>query len=359
MSATSKKIVIKIGSNVLTLSSGAPNKERIQHIVTQVASLIKKGNQVILVSSGAVAAGRSIINIPNTLDTISKRQVLASVGQIALMNVYSTLFAQHKLICSQVLITKDSFSTRDHYLNMTNCIEALLKCDVIPVVNENDVVAITELMFTDNDEISGLLATMIQANELLLLSNVDGIFTDHPSKPNAKLISNYNTENINLTNVISDEKSEFGRGGMLTKANTAIKIAQMGINVSIGNGNTHNIISKLLNRETGTLFTAKQTNKISSIKKWITNSGSFSKGKIYINKGAHMALLNNHANSLLPIGIEKIEGDFKKGDIVTIVNTTGTEIGYGKVAYNSNKAKELQQQHNQPALIHYNYLTIK
>ncbi|MGY5354499.1 glutamate 5-kinase [Wenyingzhuangia sp. IMCC45467] len=359
MNVISKKILIKIGSNVLTLSSGAPNKERIKHIVEQVANLKKLGHQIILVSSGAVAAGRSQVHLPSSLDAVSKRQVLASVGQISLMNLYNSFFNNHQLVCSQVLITKESFSTREHYLNMTNCIEALLKCNITPIINENDVVSVTELMFTDNDELSGLVASMVQADELLILSNVDGIFTDHPTKPNAKLIRDFDNEEINLEDAISEEKSEFGRGGMLTKANTAIKIAALGVNVSIGNGTVPNITAQLLNRETGTFFKARHDKNKSAVKKWITNSGTFSKGKITINKGAHEALLSNQANSLLPIGIEKIEGDFKKGDIITIINSEGNEVGYGKASYGAEKAHVFQKRHNQPALVHYNYLTIK
>ncbi|MGY6650124.1 glutamate 5-kinase [Wenyingzhuangia sp. IMCC45574] len=356
----SKKIVIKIGSNVLTLSSGAPNEERIAHIVAQVATLKEQGHQVILVSSGAVAAGRSQVKISNNLDVISKRQVLSSVGQIALMNLYKQFFADYQLICAQVLITKESIiGTREHYLNINNCIESLLKCNITPIINENDVVSITELMFTDNDELSGLVATMTQADELLILSNVDGIFTDHPSNPNAKLIRDFNLEEINLEEAISVEKSEFGRGGMLTKVNTALKISELGVNVSIGNGTVPSIAAKLLNREAGTFFKAKFDKNKSAVKKWITNSEDFSKGKVFINKGAQDALSDTKANSLLPIGIEKIEGDFKKGDIIALLDLDGNEIGYGKASYSAEKAKRLLHQQNQQALVHYNYLTIK
>lgn len=359
MNTSVKKILIKIGSNVLTLSSGSPNQKQIEHIVDQVATLKKLGHHVVLVSSGAVAAGRVKVNIPSTLNTIGKRQVLASIGQIELMNLYNNLFNKHNLICSQVLITKESFSTREHYLNMTNCIDSLLKCNIIPIINENDVVSITELMFTDNDELSGLVASMIQADDLFILSNVDGIFTDHPSKPNARLIRDFDSEEIDLDTAISEEKSEFGRGGMLTKVNTAIKTSALGVNVSIGNGTVTNIIHQLLNRESGTFFKACHHKNKSAVKKWITNSESFSKGKIFINKGTLEALLNNDANSLLPIGVEKIEGEFKKNDIITIIDHNGQEIGFGKASYSAEKARLFQKKQNQPALVHYNYLTIK
>lgn len=357
----SKKIVIKIGSNVLTLPSGVPNEERIAHIVEQISELKEQGHQVILISSGAVAAGRSLVDITESnLDFISKRQVLSSIGQIALMNLYSQFFKNYNHTCSQVLITKESIiGTRQHYLNIVNCIEALLKCDIIPIINENDVVSITELMFTDNDELSGLVASMINADELLILTNVNGIFTEHPNNTNARLIRDFSKEDINLEEAISVEKSEFGRGGMLTKVNTALKISELGVNVSIGNGNAPGIAAKLLSRDTGTFFQAQFDKNQSAVKKWIFNSETFSKGKVFVNKGAEKALSGTKANSLLPIGIEKIEGDFKKGDIITLLNLDGNEIGYGKATYDAETALELQKQHNQPALVHYDYLTIK
>ncbi len=356
---TSKKIVIKIGSNVLTLASGAPNKQRIEHIVQQIVALKKQGHQVIVISSGAVAAGRSKIEVPSSLDIVSKRQVLASVGQIDLMNLYNRFFTAHELVCSQILITKNSFSTREHYLNMTNCIEALLKCNITPIINENDVVSVTGLMFTDNDEISGLVASMIQVDELLILSNVDGIYTEHPKNPRAKLIRNFDKEEIDLETAVSDEKSEFGRGGMLTKVNTADKISRLGVHVSIGNGTKENIIEQLLNRTDGTFFEAKFEENKTAVKKWIQNSGDFSKGEIYINQGAIDALISNNANSLLPIGIEKITGDFKKNDIITVLDIHNNIIGYGKASYSAKKAKSYQYKHNKPALIHCDYLTIE
>jgi len=355
----SKTILIKIGSNVLTLSSGAPDEKRIEHIVEQIATLKKQGHQVILVSSGAVAAGRALTTLPSSLDTISKRQVLAAVGQISLMHLYAHYFNKLGLVCAQVLITKESFSTREHYLNMTNCVEAMLKCDITPIINENDVVSVTELMFTDNDELSGLVATMTNADELLILSNVDGIFTDHPTKPGAKLIRNFENEEVNLVEAITEEKSEFGRGGMLSKANTAINIANLGVHVSIGNGSTPHITTKLLNREQGTFFKAKHEKNKSAIKKWITNSETFSKGKVTIDQGALKALLNSFANSLLPVGIVKIEGDFKKGDIITIANEDGNEVGFGRASYSAEKARKFKNKKQQPALVHYNYLTLK
>jgi len=355
----SKKILIKVGSNVLTLSSGVPNEMRIAHLALQITNLHKEGHQVVLVSSGAVAAGRSKIDIPNNMDAVSRRQVLAAVGQISLMNLYNTFFSEYQLQCAQVLITKDSFSTREHYLNMTNCIEALLKCNIVPIVNENDVVAINELMFTDNDEISGMLATMIQAEELLILSNINGIYTVPPTEPHAELIRIFNEDDIDLKTAIGTQKSKFGRGGMQTKVNTALTISKLGVNVTIGNGNVEHIIPQLLNRTSGTFFKAQFTENLSAVKTWISHSKSFTKGTIHINPGALKAILNNEANSLLPIGIDKINGNFEKGDIITIVDKNDNIIGYGKAAYDAVLAKEYKDTHDQPPLIHYNYLILE
>ncbi len=356
MQAT-KKILVKIGSNVLTLASGLPDTERIAHIVAQIIALKKKGYQVVLVSSGAVAAGRSVVKDAQQLDTISQRQVLASIGQIELMKIYSSLFEDHNSRCSQVLVTKESFRTRQHYLNIKNCLDALLKSDITPIINENDVVSITELMFTDNDELSGLVASMLSVESLLLLSNVDGIFTAHPSDPNARLITNFNKEEVDLEDAVSDTKSEFGRGGMLTKATTAMKIANLGIDVYIGNGSKDQILKALLNKETGTFFKAV-TSKPSPVKKWVAQSGDFSKACIVINDGAKEALLSDKANSLLPVGVSAIKGSFKKGDVINIVDSNNQHIGLGKVAYDSKEATSYIGERGHVPLVHYNYLVL-
>ena len=353
---TVKKILVKIGSNVLTLASGLPDKNRIAHIVAQVAELKKQGYQLILVSSGAVAAGRSITEIHSS-NTISKRQVLASIGQIELMKIYSDAFSKHDLICSQVLVTKESFRTRQHYLNIKNCLGALLQNDITPIINENDVVSITELMFTDNDELSGLVASMIDAESFIMLSNVDGIFTSHPDNSGAKLIQEFNDNLVDLEEVVSDVKSEFGRGGMFTKANTAKKIANLGIDVYIGNGTKNNIIMSLLNKETGTFFKA-DINTITPIKKWVAQSGDFSKAFIVVNEGAKQALKSSSARSLLLVGVISIEGSFKKGDVINIVDIEHKNIGLGKVAYDSDEAKTHLGKRDQNALVHYNYFIL-
>ena len=355
---TSNKILVKIGSNVLTLASGLPDKQRIAHIVDQIADLKSKGFEVILVSSGAVAAGRSVVGTSaSNLNKVSQKQVLASIGQIQLMNIYSEQFEKHNLLCSQVLVAKESFRTRAHYLNIKNCLESLLKSNITPIINENDVVSIAELMFTDNDELSGLVASMMDVKHLVLLSNVDGIFTAHPSEPGAELIKEFTEAAVDLEEAVSDTKSEFGRGGMLTKANTAKKIAHLGVNVYIGNGEKNNIIKALLNKETGTFFKA-ETKEISSIKKWISQSGGFSGASIVVNEGAKAALLSDKTASILPVGVTEINGTFQKGDVIDIFDSNNNAIGLGKVAYDSEEALNYIGERDHVPIIHYNFLVL-
>src|ERR1700712_2936759 len=188
MSFNYKRIVVKIGSNVLTQSNGLPDQHRIGKLVEQMAAIKQQGIEVTVVSSGAVAAGRSLITVSDKYDAIATRQLLASIGQVKLINTYTQLFEKHDILCSQVLVTTEDFKGRQHYLNMKNCLEILLQHQVIPIVNENDVVSVTELMFTDNDELAGLIASMLNAQALIILTNVDGIYDGDPELPGSKLI---------------------------------------------------------------------------------------------------------------------------------------------------------------------------
>lgn len=355
MAKHTKKILIKIGSNVLALDNGLPDISRIGHLVDQVAQLRKDGTQVILVSSGAVAAGRSKLASTDFLDTISRRQVLASIGQVELMKIYSDHFSEKNLICSQVLVTKEDFRTRAHYLNMKNCLESLLNSGVTPIINENDVISITELMFTDNDELSGLVAAMLDVDSLVILTNVDGIFTGNPNDSGSQLIREYNERTVNIEEIVVGTKSNFGRGGMLAKANTAIKLSKLGVKVYIGNGLKENIINDLLTENTGTCFPPKE-HETSNVKKWVAQSGSFAKGYITINNGAKEALLSTKATSLLPVGIIEISGDFKKGDVINIIDENRKSLGLGQVKYDSTKTREYMGVKGSPVLVHYNYL---
>ena len=340
---------------MLTQEDGLPNKKLIRSIVLQIAELKQNGKQVILVSSGAVASGRSIYKSEKKLDTVAERQLLASLGQVKLINIYTELFEQFDQICAQVLVTKQDFKDRNHYLNMQNCLNALLSNDIIPIVNENDVISITELMFTDNDELAGLISAMLNVDSLYILSNIDGIYDGNPEDINSKVISDYDLTNHHLEKITSNVKSNFGRGGIITKCHTAQRVAAIGIPVVIANGNTENIINRLNEGEKlGTLFKPKKST--SSRKKWIAHSHSNAKGHVVVNDGAKKSLISHTAVSLLPIGVVKIEGDFKKGDIIKILDEKHNEIGLGQSMYNSKKAESLVGLKNQKPIIHYDHL---
>lgn len=356
MSVVNKLVTIKVGSNVITNSSGFPDEQIITTISTQIEEIRKQGYQVLLISSGAVAAGRSIYKFQKKTDTVVQRQVLASIGQVKLISLYKNAFDSLGSVCSQVLVTKEDFKSRNHYLNMQNCLSALLSNNVVPIINENDVVSVTELMFTDNDELAGLVSSMMNADMLIILTNVDGVYDGDPDDPNTKLIRVYDPAQIDLDHITStSKKSGFGRGGILTKCSTAEKIASMGIPVHIANGRTENIISKIINNDgVGTLFPAKR--ETSNIKKYIAHAYEEPKGKIVINKGAKDVLLSSKANSLLPVGITQVVGKFKKGDIIKIVDEQDQELGLGLARYGFKKAKESIGLKNQKPIVHYDHL---
>ena len=344
-----------MGSNVLTKTKDALDIERIKSLAQQIGELIKQGIEVILVSSGAVASGRSLITPHAKTDEISKRQLLAAVGQIKLINIYAEMFAKQGILCAQVLVTKEDFRDREHYINMKNCMMALLQNNVIPILNENDVISVSELMFTDNDELAGLVSGMTDAGKLIILSNVDGIYNGSPADAASAVIDIIEYGDNDFEHYISTEKSNFGRGGMLTKCSMAHKVASLGIPVQIANGKTDNILLDIIaGKPVGTLFKPKKNT--SSIKKWVAHSEGFEKGIVYIDAGAEKALQSAKPTSLLPVGIIKIGGTFKKGDIIKIANSEGNSIGIGKAQYNSDKAREVMKKKNEKAFIHYDYL---
>lgn len=351
-----QRIVIKIGSNVITQPDGSVNIELLQHLCWQVSQLKQQGKQVLIVSSGAVAAGRGIFPLQKKVDPVTRRQLLAAVGQNQLMQTYTRLFQQHNDHCAQVLVTKEDFRSRRHYLNIRNCLEGMLAHKVIPVINENDVVSVTELMFTDNDELAGLVAAMLDVHTLIILTNVAGLYDRNPKDPEAQLITSVDSRKFDFADMISAEKSEFGRGGMLTKARMAQKLAAMGIDVFVAGGKTENILLSVIAGEAvGTRFSAIK--KTTGVKRWIGHADGYVNGKVYVNEGAKNALLDQQkANSLLPVGIVRIEGNIKKNDIVALCDADGISFGLGKARYDGKQIKELIGKHGQKPFIHYDYM---
>ena len=356
-----KKITIKIGSNVLAKPDGRLNVSRIAHLVDQIAFLRKNGVEVVVVSSGAVAAGRAVLQPTKKTDAVSQRQLWAALGQVKLISRYSDFFGEHGLVCAQVLTTKENFSSRAHYLNMKNCFTTLLENKVIPVVNENDTISVTELMFTDNDELSGLIASMVNSEALILLTNVDGVYNANPKDENAQLIRQIEINDSEPENAISAERSDFGRGGMLTKFRIAQKVAGDGIGVHVANGTSENVLIDLLNtqKDLKHTFFVPNTKTANGVKKWIAYSDDFAKGEVTVNQGAIKALNSEKAVSLLPVGIVKVNSEFKKDDLIKITDENGKVIGVGRASYGSDKLETEKQSDKQKPIVHYDYLYLE
>jgi glutamate 5-kinase len=349
-------VTIKIGSNVLTKKDGSLNKARMAQLVSQISKLRDNGDQVILVSSGAVAAGRSIVAEPKISDAVSQRQLWSAIGQAQLINIYSDLFAIYDLKCAQLLVTKDDFRGRRHYLNLTNCLEALLEDGIVPIVNENDAISITDLMFTDNDELSAMVASVSDSSSLIILSNVNGIYDGNPTDENSELITMVSLEDNSVEDGIQTTKSEVGRGGMATKYHAARKMASQGVEVIIANGKVDDIINLVLTDERTPCTRFEADKKQSPVKKWIAQSDGFEKGVIVISQNAIEALLAPHATSLLPIGVVDIQGEFRKKDIVSIESASGERIGLGRTSLSSEDLKVVMGKKGEHFVVHYDYL---
>ncbi|MCO6489633.1 MAG: glutamate 5-kinase [Phaeodactylibacter sp.] len=353
-----RKIVVKVGTNVLAREDGRLDITSISHLVDQIAALRQAGTEVILVSSGAVGAGRSLYQAPEGMSKVVRRQVLSAIGQVRLMEIYRQLFANHGLFCAQVLATKADFQGHTHYNNMKNCFLALLRDKVVPIVNENDVVSVSELMFTDNDELAGLVAAMTNAQALVILSSVDGLLSAPPGEPGSEVIPEIPYDDKQWLKAIAPSKSSFGRGGMHTKFRIAQKAAKMGITTIIANGRRADILPDILKGSfTGTRFLPAES--LSNVKKRLAYHVAESKAAVHINAGAEAALCSpDKASSLLPVGITRIEGDFQKGDIVRIVNPDGQPIGLGQAQYGADTARQYMGRQGKRALVHYDYLYI-
>lgn len=342
---------------MLTRDDGKLDITRMSALTDQIAWLRSHGYEVILVSSGAMASGRGEINVNRKLGSVEQRQLYSALGQAKLINLYYDLFREYKIPVGQVLTMKENFSSRREYLNQRACMTVMLENGVIPIVNENDTVSVTELMFTDNDELSGLIASMMDAETLVILSNIDGIYNGSPSDPEARVIGQVE-HGRDLSEYIQTEKSGFGRGGMITKCNIARKVADEGIRVIIANGKRDDILINLLQRPNSTPHTEFLPAKagVSNVKKWIAHSESFAKGTVSVNADAAKALRGNRAVSLLMVGVVSVTGDFEEGDIINITDESWHRIAVGRAGYDADEARMNIGKHDVRPLVHYDYM---
>lgn len=360
MESGKKRIVVKVGSNVLTRPDGKPDVTNMSALVDQIAALHGAGHEIVLVSSGAVACGRGAFSRPLDLDSVASRQLFSSIGQIRLINLYNQLFGEYGILVGQVLTQKENFSSRDLYLNQRACMLTMLGNGVIPVVNENDTASLTELMFTDNDELSGLIATMLDADLLVILSNIDGIYTGSPADPSSELIRRVAPGEDPSAYVVA-AKSGFGRGGMGTKCGIARKVSAEGVGVIIARGDRPGVLSGLIDDPGSvphTLF-EPSPRALSTIKRWIAHSSSFAKGEIHINDKAAGVLRSDRPVSLLPVGVTEVRGEWEEGDIVAVLSPDGRRIAVGRAATDSQTAAASVGCHGCRPLIHYDYLYLE
>jgi len=327
--------------------------------VEQIARLHRQGKEIIIISSGAIASGRQKLkNIPERKNTPFK-QVLASVGQSQLIYTYEQLFSQYDITVAQALLTKEDLSDRSGYLNARNTLLALIELGIICIVNENDVVAIdeiAELKFGDNDNLSAMVSNLVDADLLVLLTGIGGLYTVDPCyNPHAQLIHRVDKIDAEIERMAGDTTGRQGIGGMATKIEAARLATSSGVNVVIADGREPDILVRISQGEdTGTFFPA-QVNKMESKKRWML-SGLASKGKVTVDKGAVLAL-KEHNKSLLPAGVLKAEGKFHRGDIVNILDGQGKHIGYGISNYSSSDLDVIGGKHsdNIPSLLGYDY----
>ena len=366
-----RRVVIKFGTSLLTGGSDHLSQDTMSKLVAQVARLHEQGVQLLIVTSGAIASGRHQLGLPKKIKGIPFKQVLASVGQSRLMNVYDQLFSQYNITVAQALLTKADLSDRAGYLNTRNTLLALLELRVICIVNENDVVAIDEIQeakFGDNDNLSAMVANLVDADLLMLLTNIAGLYTADPNRdPAAHLISQVERIDSEIERLAAGTASNLGIGGMTTKIEAAKLATASGTTVVIADGREKDVILRLESGEAiGTRF-LPTTSKLESRKRWML-SGLCTMGKLVVDSGAALALKKQN-RSLLSAGIKQAEGRFDRGDIVDIYDTEGSHLGCGITNYsysdidiikgaNSKKIATLLGFDYGPEVVHRNNLAI-
>lgn len=352
-----KRIVVKAGSKVLVQRTGRPDRTRMQKLVAELTQLHKKGVETALVSSGAVGAGLDALQRRTRPSDIADLQMAASIGQHRLMGIYGDLFSKNKCTIGQVLLTHDVLKDRERHLNARNTLLHLIANRIIPVINENDTISTEEIKFGDNDVLAALVAILIDADALILLSTTDGL-REPTANGRTRRVSCIDEVDDSILAMIEDKHDGLSTGGMTSKLQSAELAAHNGIPVVIANGRKDEVLARILSgKDEGTLLFPKDK-QISKRKRWIAFFNRV-EGKITIDKGAEKALLTG--NSLLPVGILKQEGNFKLGAMVEIISQDGHTVGRGLVEADSQELAS-RNSSNAPAkeqpIIHYDNLVL-
>lgn len=337
-----KKMVIKIGSSSLTSKAGGLDKVSVKRFVNEVSSLIKRGMEVIIVTSGAIAAGLENLNIKKKPEDITLLQAAASIGQVELMRLYSNLFLTSGLKIGQILLTHEDTTRRKQYLNIKNTIKKLISLNIVPVINENDSVAVDEIKFGDNDQLAALVAILAESDILIILTDIDGMYDKNPRiYSDAKLISYIDKINEDIEKAAGGIGSTYGIGGMESKIKAAKICSFSGIKTIIANSRRKNILNKIIaGEDVGTFFAPQTVKKVKSIKKWIA-FGMKTKGGIVIDRGAEEAVLNK-GKSILAVGVVKVDGKFNKGDTLKVFSLDSKLIAKGISNFSSEDIEKIK-----------------
>ncbi len=336
-----KRIVVKVGSSTITHANGKRDFARMDRLARELSDLQNQGKEMILVTSGAVAVGVDRLGLTAKPKTIPGKQAAAAVGQGILMHTYDKFFSEYGQITAQVLITRQETVDRHRYINARNTFKELLKSRVIPIVNENDVVALDELKIGDNDNLSALVAGIVEADLVIILSDVDGLYTANPqTHPDAKLVSEVEEITPAIEASAGGAGSSVGTGGMATKLQAAKNATTSGINLVIASGEELDSVTRILNGENiGTLFVSRE-NRLQFRKKWLA-FGARIKGKLTVDAGCAKAMKKAGGCSILPVGSKAVEGEFEPGNTVSIVNESGEELARGLSHYASDEIQKI------------------
>lgn len=342
LAALANLVVVKVGTRVLTRENGTLNTDQIRSLALQIHQLREAGRQVVLISSGAVGAGMSQLGLTERPTALSQLQAVAAVGQTNLIEAYDSTFQSHGTHAAQVLLTAEDLSDRGRYLNVRNTLLALLEMNAVPIINENDTVAVDELMLTfgDNDRLAALVTNALRAPLLIILSDVEGLYDGSPADPASKVIHTVRQIDRSIESLVMDKTNSLSRGGMKSKLDAARMATKAGETVIIASGREPNVLPRLLDGEVlGTAFIA-EGKSFSSLKRWIGYSAQ-PKGTLVLDDGACTAIVQE-GRSLLPIGIADVQGTFVKGDVVRLCDRSGNEAARGLTNYDTEQVSKIK-----------------
>lgn len=339
-----QRIVVKVGTSTLSHTTGKMNLFRIEKLARELSDLRNQGKEIILVTSGAVGAGVERLGLKEKPKTIPEKQAAAAVGQGILMHTYEKLFAEYGQVVAQVLLTREDSVKRSRYANSRNTLLALLELGVIPIINENDAVAIEELKIGDNDTLSAMVASIVDADLLIILSDIEGVYTNNPkSNPDAKLISEISDITPEIEALAGGAGSSLGTGGMYTKIQAGKIAVNSGVTMVIASGAHDGIVREILaGKPVGTIFTSKE-NRLHIRKRWLAFGARVS-GNIKVDKGCAEAILKD-GSSVLAAGITAVEGEFEHGNTISLITEDGREIARGLANYSAEEVRKIMGLH--------------